>query len=45
MKWYSSHTAGWFFAVYEKEDVRYYNVNDMNVNSNFEEVDFLLDVF
>ena len=39
---YSSHTAGWFFVVYKKEGVYYYDVNDMNVNSNFEEVDFSL---
>ena len=39
---YSSHTAGWFFVVYKKEGVYYYDVNDMNVNSNFEEVHFSL---
>ena len=39
---YSSHTTGWFFAVYKKEDVCYFDVNDMNVNSNFEEVGFSL---
>ena len=39
---YSSHTTGWFSAVYKKEDVPYYDGNDMNVNSNFEEVDFSL---
>ena len=41
---FSSYTTGWFFAVYKKEDVCYCDVNDMNVNSNFEEVDFSLDV-
>ena len=39
---YSNHTTGWFFAIYKKEDKSYYDVNDVNVNSNFEEVDISL---
>ena len=38
---YSNHTTRWFFAVYTK-DLCYYDVNDANLNSNFEEVDFSL---
>ena len=38
---YSNHTTGWFFAIYKKEDVCYY---DVNVNSNYKETDFSLNV-